>query len=731
MNYLIIDLETSGIPASRYPNYNDNNGYKNSRIVQVAMILCDSSYHLIDEMNYIIKRDGFDIPNSHIHNITNEISDTGSPFVSTLPRIHEFVSKCSIIIAHNIDFDINILLNELYRIKASETIALIQSKIKICTMESTKRIVNAKNVRGHLKNPRLGELYEYCYPTLKFDEKHEAGHDVKMVLDILKIIGNKIINTNPIVNIPVIVNTITDETIVPFGKYKGKKVKELPLDYIIYLQNIENPFDNALPFIKYFENRKTIKPVFTGTITNRLKYVNKAMYSDIINNIFANKIKSPVVDNLGLNQTTIKFIQEIRAIDSRFCGVYIETLFNLSIRHLVRSTGTDIFQVDPLVYPDLVITTLDFLKTLACNDCILTDYKLCNKHSKQYVELVPNIAEQFGNNLELINMLYDLDKLKILKELGIYDKNDAFTIALRFAMQTDDFYRTPTTCDNIKYIMQIIQQSNRSEILNNLIQIIKFQFSDLDKIQIHKSISKPIPIELDILYNNHIIELKCISSEKYYKCWLQLLAQSYYLDKPGIISIFNFNTNEKITIDVANISKEDIKKYLDILDNKQDIDSSIIKDVKKVDDKIEVSKTIQDKISPVKKLNLVDIKKNIVDKIDMSKISNINNTKIEVSKSTINESVSSKILPFDINVDVTNKKSVNDDNTKFDEFVKECNKKLNVKGINITYDHEYMSIRHNAQYIKRSFHLRQKRINNDISQLVDMLEIAWLKYCVK
>jgi DNA polymerase-3 subunit epsilon len=194
MFHLILDLETTGIPASRYPHYSDNDGYKNSRIVQVAMILCDSSFNLIDEMNCIIKRDGFSIENSFIHNITNEISDNGLPFVEVLPKIHEFIVNSNTIIAHNIGFDINILLNELYRHDANEMIALIESKQKICTMASTRTIVNAKNKNGHLKNPKLGELYEYCYPDLKFEEKHEAGYDVQALLKILKVIGSAIMN---------------------------------------------------------------------------------------------------------------------------------------------------------------------------------------------------------------------------------------------------------------------------------------------------------------------------------------------------------------------------------------------------------------------------------------------------------------------------------------------------------------------------------------------------------
>jgi DNA polymerase-3 subunit epsilon len=696
MNYVIIDLETTGKE-------------KNSRIVQIAIIVCDDKYQIVKEVNYIIKRDGFNISNSHIHNITNEISDIGISFTSIIPEINDILLNSAVILAHNIEFDINVLINELYRYNAQETIILIQSKQIICTMKKTRSIVGAKDKIGRLKNPKLGELYEFCYPTLKFVEKHEAGHDVRTVFDILKVIGDKIIvGNNSVNNNPKqpVVKVITENTIVPFGKYRGKKVNELPLDYIIYLQNVQNPYENVLPFIKYFENRLgVITPLFTGTITNRVKYINHAMYTNIINNVFSNKLKTPVVNKLGLDQMTMKFIQEIRKIDSRFCGVYIETLFNLCIQHLAKSSETKVYRTDPVIYPELIITTLDFLDKLSCNDCSIIDYELCDKHKDEYIQLVPNTVKEFSDDLSLINDVYNLEKLKILKRLGIYDRNDAFTIALRFAIQTDDFHGNDFNQDNIRNIINIIQRSNRSEILNNLLQIIKTQFSDLSQIQIHKSFTRPFPVELDILYNNHIIEIKCISLENYYKSILQLLAQSYCLDKPGIISIFNFNTNEKISINVENICKDDIKRYLNILDNKSQLDTTVIDDLEK-DTNTMAEDTFDDFT------------------FDMEPTSD--NTFDDLTFDMEHKQLR---LPFNISRDLLDDtKPILNNSPEFAEFVKVCNKKINKKNINITYDSENISIKFTASHAGRSWCIQQKRIDDDISLLLEMLGMAYIKY---
>jgi DNA polymerase III epsilon subunit-like protein len=585
MFHLILDLETTGIPASRYPHYSDNDGYKNSRIVQVAMILCDSSFNLIDEMNIIIKRDGFDINNSHIHGISNDTSDNGLPFAEVLPKIRELVSNCITMIAHNIGFDINILLNELYRHGATDLIELIQSKKQLCTMESTRTIVNAKDRIGRLKNPKLGELYEYCYPDLKFEEKHEAGHDVKSLLYCLKILGTNIMDkaksyvNKPSHQITKNIGVLTETSIIPFGNYKGKKIHELNLNYIRFIVNNKTNSPEWKPYIEYFKTILVKNQVFKGSITNRISTIDNAMYLDIMKNLFKDKIRLPKISKLGLNDNIMRFIQALRKIDSRFCGVYVETLFNLCIAYLTTdSTGNEApisFRVNPIIYPGIVKHTFDLLSTINCNTCKLDEYKLCNIHQGLFVYIIPELACLCSWDLSILNNRFNFKRLKLLRQLGVYTNNNILMKVLKYSIQSDyDRLCISLSNENIIKIVDEIEKSDVFSILNNLNKIIQVQFNDITKVQIHKSFSIPMHVELDILYDNHIIEIKCISPDSYYKSWLQLLGQLYYLDKPSEISIFNFNTNEKITINVDNINKDDIKNYLDFLDNKKDLCTS-------------------------------------------------------------------------------------------------------------------------------------------------------------
>ena len=68
--YLIFDVETTGLPIEWEASVYDVDNWP--RVVQIAWQLYDDDKKLLKEYNFIIKPDGYVIPNqaSHIHNIT-------------------------------------------------------------------------------------------------------------------------------------------------------------------------------------------------------------------------------------------------------------------------------------------------------------------------------------------------------------------------------------------------------------------------------------------------------------------------------------------------------------------------------------------------------------------------------------------------------------------------------------------------------------------------------------
>jgi DNA polymerase-3 subunit alpha len=185
---LIIDVETTGLPIRRrtFPNYKDLSKYDSARIVQFTSLLCDESYNALDLYDTIVKLDtNIHISNSQFHGITDDISQTeGQDFDIVADKFKEQLSLCTQIIAHNIEFDINIIKSELFRINRHDIIDVLDMKPFLCTMQHTKHMVNKHNIYG-IKYPSLAELYEYTFHE-PLQNAHNSRYDVLNLHKIVK-----------------------------------------------------------------------------------------------------------------------------------------------------------------------------------------------------------------------------------------------------------------------------------------------------------------------------------------------------------------------------------------------------------------------------------------------------------------------------------------------------------------------------------------------------------------
>lgn len=221
-NVFIFDTETTGLPE-RVPNaqwgtineywlYSMNEKYDKSRIVSIAWSshALFSNITLLDEKihHFIRQPEGFnEIPTTHIHGITIDIAKTsGLPFIDIFENnsLYDAIINSDYIIAHNVYFDIHILLNELYRLntdKSKKTILHIQSLLSlqrcictcnigknICKLEFSKVTNQYKHAKKAYKRPKLSELYKHYYGS-EMDNAHSADGDVKaLTLCLLKML---------------------------------------------------------------------------------------------------------------------------------------------------------------------------------------------------------------------------------------------------------------------------------------------------------------------------------------------------------------------------------------------------------------------------------------------------------------------------------------------------------------------------------------------------------------
>ena len=176
-NILIIDVETTGLPSKRNCDYRDLQQYSSARIVQMSMMLCNQACEEIVLKDFIVKADGFTIENSHIHGITQEKSDLdGVPFMEAAAELWYMLTQASQIVAHNADFDVNVIKSELFRYGMNDMIDLIESKTVTCTMKKTMHMVNVQGRYG-VKFPSLAELYMYAFGE-PITNAHNSKYDV-------------------------------------------------------------------------------------------------------------------------------------------------------------------------------------------------------------------------------------------------------------------------------------------------------------------------------------------------------------------------------------------------------------------------------------------------------------------------------------------------------------------------------------------------------------------------
>src|SRR5687768_16993138 len=175
--YLIFDTETTGIPHNKTAPITDLDNWP--RLVQLAWQLHDAKGKLISRQNLLIKPDGFDIPYKaeQIHGIsTKRALEEGHPLKSVLDRFMKDLGQTSLLVGHNIEFDISILGAELIR-QQFEVEALLKLDKVDTGIASTEFCQLSGGLGGRLKMPRLVELHEKLFGK-DFGDAHDASYDV-------------------------------------------------------------------------------------------------------------------------------------------------------------------------------------------------------------------------------------------------------------------------------------------------------------------------------------------------------------------------------------------------------------------------------------------------------------------------------------------------------------------------------------------------------------------------
>ena len=190
---MFLDLETTGLPKQpSYDYYYDprqKEYYDTSRVVQIAVITYEididgkSPPVKKSEHSYIIKPEGFIIQNAEIHHIDHNLASfAGITLAEVMKNIKPDIQGCKLLVAHNLGFDKNVLLSELYRMNLSEYVPIINSMSEFCTSRGCTNLTKISYSKDKFKQPRLGELYKFLFKK-EATGLHDALQDTRVMVE--------------------------------------------------------------------------------------------------------------------------------------------------------------------------------------------------------------------------------------------------------------------------------------------------------------------------------------------------------------------------------------------------------------------------------------------------------------------------------------------------------------------------------------------------------------------
>lgn len=179
--YLVFDLETTGLPIFnkegkyRFYSFKNLKMYDPARIVSISWIILDRLGNILKQTYYIVRPLDYEIDNTSvatsIHGITHEIAvEKGILWETIYNEFFADLKTCNALVAHNLQFDLSIMLSEMFRYNKQEGVTEMLSKTRLCTVQLGRIAMNQK------KAPKLGDLYKYLF-NKDLENAHDAYYD--------------------------------------------------------------------------------------------------------------------------------------------------------------------------------------------------------------------------------------------------------------------------------------------------------------------------------------------------------------------------------------------------------------------------------------------------------------------------------------------------------------------------------------------------------------------------
>lgn len=180
----LFDTETTGLYDYRAPATADHQ----PDVVQLCAMLCDKE-RVYSAVNLFVHADTEIPPEAHaVHRIDRAMTErVGVTRLRACQLLDSFARKADIIVGHNVDFDINIMLTANYR-EGGQGLAL--KKTRFCTMKNSTELCKLPNPKfpTKFKWPSLQEAYTILVDSRGFSGAHDAMADARATYELFRIL---------------------------------------------------------------------------------------------------------------------------------------------------------------------------------------------------------------------------------------------------------------------------------------------------------------------------------------------------------------------------------------------------------------------------------------------------------------------------------------------------------------------------------------------------------------
>ena len=189
---LLFDTETTGLPRRRNVSALDSPDVWPD-LVSISWIVHTNGVNAPERHTYIIRPDGWTIPEEsiRIHGITNERARAeGHPLAEVLSYFRRDLVTSQHVIAHNMEFDKNVILHAFKWRLGEDPLAFWDSTKEFCSMLQSKGELKIPGrwPKPHdpYKNPGLDELFRATFGGREPPSgAHSADRDVDVLYQII------------------------------------------------------------------------------------------------------------------------------------------------------------------------------------------------------------------------------------------------------------------------------------------------------------------------------------------------------------------------------------------------------------------------------------------------------------------------------------------------------------------------------------------------------------------